>query len=135
MGEEIYPSEGSATLRILNRAVRAAALVVVTVGLLPGQARAQADRFVQIPVDPAMPHAEGFDTERVLLWAEPNFIPFRDPEWQPLRDARRANSVGDDTPVVLFEAGGQTLVLVTSQMSYHHVAQGEMAGEPWMVTF
>ena len=122
-------------MRIREGAIGVVGLIVVTAGLFPTQARAQADRFVQIPVDPDMPRVEGFDTERVLLWAEPNFIPLRDPEWQPLRDARRANSVADDTPVVLFEAGGQTLVLVTSQMSYHHVAQGEMAGEPWMVTF
>ena len=52
-----------------------------------------------------------------------------------LQDARRAGHVQDDQPVLIFEAGGETLVLVTSQMSYHHVAQGEMAGEPWMVTF
>lgn len=37
--------------------------------------------------------------------------------------------------MLAFEAGGRTLALVSSQMSYHHVAQGEMAGEPWMVTF
>ena len=37
--------------------------------------------------------------------------------------------------VVTFDVGGKTLVLVSSQMAYHHVAQGEMEGEPWMVTF
>jgi hypothetical protein len=37
--------------------------------------------------------------------------------------------------VVTFDVQGNTLVLVSSQMSYHHVAQGEMEGEPWMVTF
>jgi len=115
--------------------VRLALFVAVGGGLAPGEAHAQADRFVQIPPDPDMPRVEGFNTERVLLWAEPNFIPFRDPEWEPLRDARRANSVADESPVVVFDVGGQTLVLVTSQMSYHHVAQGEIAGEPWMVTF
>ena len=31
--------------------------------------------------------------------------------------------------------GGQHLALSTMQMSYHHVAQGELAGEPWMVSF
>jgi hypothetical protein len=31
------------------------------------------------------------------------------------------------------EAG--RLALVTDQMAYHHVAQGEIAGEPWMVSF
>lgn len=95
----------------------------------------EAQRFTQVPPEPGQPIAEGFDTDRALFWAEPNFVPLRDPEWKPLRTARRAREVQDDTPILAFEAGGRTLALVSSQMSYHHVAQGEMAGEPWMVTF
>jgi len=56
-------------------------------------------------------------------------------EWKSLRAARRAGDVTDETTVVSFEIAGKTLTLVSSQMSYHHVAQGEMEGEPWMVTF
>jgi len=96
---------------------------------------AEAQRFTQVDPPPGQPAAEGFDTERALFWAEPNFIPLRDPEWISLASARRSRQVADDTPVLVFEAGGETLVLVSSQMSYHHVAQGDMAGEPWMVTF
>jgi hypothetical protein len=98
-------------------------------------ADAEAQRFTQVPPDPGQPSAEGFDADRALFFAEPNFIPLRNPEWTPLRDVRRARDVEDDTPVLVFEAGGKTLALVTAQMTYHHVAQGEMAGEPWMVTF
>jgi len=98
-------------------------------------AEAQAQRFTEIPAEPGQPVREGFDTERAIFWAEPNFVPLRDPEWQTLRGARRARDVSDDTPILVFEAGGRTLSLVSSQMAYHHVAQGEMAGEPWMVTF
>ncbi|MDA0327646.1 MAG: DUF3179 domain-containing (seleno)protein [Gemmatimonadetes bacterium] len=111
----------------------ALAILVAAASGVEGQARTE--RFTQVPVDPSMPVAEGFDTERALFWAEPNFVPLRDPEWRPLRAVRRAREVADDTPVIVFEAGGQTLALVSSQMSYHHVAQGDMAGEPWMVTF
>ena len=88
-----------------------------------------------IPPDPDMPMKEGFDTDRAILWEKRNFDPLRNPEWTSLREARRGGNVADDTPVVVFSAGGETLVFVTSQMSYHHVAQGEIAGEPWMVTF
>lgn len=94
-----------------------------------------AQRFTQVPPPPGQPVADGFEPDRALFWAEPNFVPLRDPEWTPLRSVRRAGDLSDDTPVLVFEAGGETLVLVSSQMSYHHVAQGEMAGEPWMVTF
>lgn len=113
--------------------IQLATLVVTASALLASEAEAQ--RFTEVPPPPNQPVAEGFDTERALFWAEPNFVPLRNPEWTPLRDARRARDVAADTPVLVFEAGGETLVLVSSQMSYHHVAQGEMAGEPWMVTF
>lgn len=88
-----------------------------------------------IPPDPEMPMKEGFDTDRAILWEKRNFDPLRNPEWTSLREARRAGNVEDDTPVVVFDVRGQRLVLVTSQMSYHHVAQGDIEGEPWMVTF
>lgn len=93
-----------------------------------------AQQPVAVPPPPDQPMAEDFDPDRALFFAEPNFIPLRNPEWKPLEEALD-DDVAEDTPVLLFEAGGRTLVLVSSQMSYHHVAQGEMAGEPWMVTF
>lgn len=98
-------------------------------------AEVEAQRFVAVPPPPDQPMADGFDPDRALFFERPNFVPLRDPEWKPLRGALRRGEIDDDTPVLVFEAGGRTLVLVSSQMSYHHVAQGDMAGEPWMVTF
>ena len=89
----------------------------------------------RLEADPNMPVQEGFDTDRAIFWARPNFTPLRDPNWQSLRGARRAGDVSDETPVLTFDVAGKTLVLVSGQMAYHHVAQGEMDGEPWMVTF
>ena len=89
---------------------------------------------IQIPpeleVDPSLPVADGFDVERAFLGSRPIFTPLRDPEFISLRQALRNGSVEDDTPLLVFEAGGRMLSMVTGQMSYHHVAQGEMAGEP-----
>ncbi|MDT8369979.1 MAG: hypothetical protein RQ745_12300 [Longimicrobiales bacterium] len=101
----------------------------------PQLASAQLGMPPSIPVDPTMPVKEGFDVERAYLGRAPLFQPMYNPEWIPLREARSRGAVDDDTPILVFEAGGRTLALVSSQMSYHHVAQGEMAGEPWMVTF
>ena len=119
--------------RVVSLAVRATSLALAATAYLTMSAEAQ--RFTQVPPPPDQPAAEGFDPERALFFAQSNFDPLRDPVFGPLRDAERAGAVSDDQPVLVFEAGGETLVLVTSQMSYHHVAQGEMAGEPWMVTF
>lgn len=104
-------------------------------GLLAAASPAAAQRMTAVEPDPDMPVKAGFDTGRAIFWAEPNFVPLRDPEWRPLRDALRSGDVSDETTVLTFEAGGETLVLVSSQMAYHHVAQGELAGEPWMVSF
>jgi hypothetical protein len=89
----------------------------------------------EMAVDPDLPRKAGFDADRAFLGSEPIFTPLRDPEFEPLRAVLRRGDVTGDTPILAFEAGGRTLTLVSSQMSYHHVAQGDMAGEPWMVTF
>lgn len=94
-----------------------------------------AQRPAMLEADPDMPMKDGFDTGRAILWESRNFDPLRNPEWVSLRQARKDDHVSDETPVLVFEVGGETLVLVTSQMSYHHVAQGDLKGEPWMVTF
>ena len=37
-------------------------------------------------------------------------------------------------PVVVSECSAVPLVLLKRHLAYHHVAQGEAAGEPWMVS-
>ena len=111
----------------------------VTIMMLTGAALWPGTGHAQMPAtvepDPNTPTREGFDIDRAIFWKAPNFIPFRNPEWRSLADVRRTGEISDDTPVLVFEAGGSTLVLVSSQIAYHHVAQGDMNGEPWMVTF
>jgi hypothetical protein len=118
---------------VRTRSQAAATISLLALVVAPPDLEGQ--RFVAVPPPPDQPSAEGFDPERAIFFAEPNFTPWRDPDWRPLRDALEARDIAEDTPVLVFEAGGRTLTLVSSQMSYHHVAQGEMAGEPWMVTF
>ena len=36
---------------------------------------------------------------------------------------------------MVMDHGPEPLALVMDQMAYHHVAQGDMMGEPWMVSF
>lgn len=117
---------GPVQLSGLSASILAIAILAPTV---------HAQRFTEIEADPNQPVKEGFDTDRAMFFAEPNFTPLRDPEFQSLRSLMLQGDLEDDTPVVVFEAGGQTLVFVTEQMAYHHVAQGTTRGEPWMVTF
>lgn len=61
------------------------------------------------------------------------FRPFRPKvsHEQPLVDA----NLPLDTELMAFERNGERRVLLVREMIYHHVAQGELAGEPYLVSF
>lgn len=60
------------------------------------------------------------------------FVPFR-PEGPgvPLAEA----GLRDDEELLVAERGGEAVGFVMRQMAYHHTAQGELAGKPYLVTF
>jgi hypothetical protein len=37
--------------------------------------------------------------------------------------------------LIVFERSGEKRALLVRQMAYHHVAQGELAGEPFLIAF
>jgi len=76
-----------------------------------------------------------FDRSRVWIVDSTIFVPFQVTGTIPLREARAKGTVEDETNLLVLEARGVRLALITSQMAYHHVAQGDIAGEPWMVSF
>lgn len=77
----------------------------------------------------------GFDIDRAFLSDRTIFQPFQVEDTQPLKAALEEGLLGKTTPLLVMEREAGRLALVTDQMAYHHVAQGEMAGEPWMVSF
>ena len=79
--------------------------------------------------------AEDFDESRAYIGESPMFDAFYPEQYESLADARRSGRVNDDTAVLVLRRGDATLTLLTMQMSYHHIAQGDVAGEPWMVSF
>jgi hypothetical protein len=44
-------------------------------------------------------------------------------------------SLPPDLELILFTRQGSTRALVAREMAYHHVAQGELGGEPYLVSF
>jgi len=79
--------------------------------------------------------AEDFDESRAYIGESPMFDAFYPEEYESLAAARRSGRVNDDTGLLSIDLGTTKLTLLTTQMAYHHIAQGEMAGEPWMVSF
>ncbi len=76
-----------------------------------------------------------FDIDIARVGVGGRFEPFRVTETEPLHDAMSANKLQGDTRVLVMDHPAGLLAFVTDQMVYHHVAQGETNGEPWMVSF
>jgi len=40
-----------------------------------------------------------------------------------------------DLELITFSRGGTTHALIAREMAYHHVAQGELEGQPYLISF
>lgn len=76
-----------------------------------------------------------FDASRAALSNVDLFEPFRVTTTRLLRDALASEDVSASAQVLMTHRGPWTLTLLVREMSLYHVAQGEIAGDPWMVTF
>lgn len=76
-----------------------------------------------------------FDIDIARIGTRSRFEPFRVTETEPLRGALSSGKVQGDTRVLVMDHSAGRLAFLTDQMVYHHVAQGDIDGEPWMVSF
>jgi hypothetical protein len=74
-------------------------------------------------------------SQRALLLRRDIFPPYRVIASRPLDDALGSGDLNEDEPVLVIEQDAFTLALLTRQLAYHHVAQGESIGVPWMVSY
>jgi hypothetical protein len=75
-----------------------------------------------------------FDAHHALLLRGDIFPLFRVTAPRLLRDALDRGDLSEDAPVLVIERDAFTLVLLTRQLGYHHGAQGESVGMPWMAS-
>lgn len=61
------------------------------------------------------------------------FRPFR-PQAKHEKPLATAN-LADNVELLVFERKGLRRALIVKEIAYHHVCQGELAGEPYLVTF
>ena len=61
------------------------------------------------------------------------FTPFRPNQSHETR--LEQSDLKGKSELLAFERNGERRVLSILEMAYHHVCQGELAGEPYLVTF
>ena len=73
-----------------------------------------------------------FDEHRAVLRGPGMFPRFDVPD-----DGERLADAGLDphTALIVPQRNGSSRALIVKQIAYHHVAQGRLAGEPYMVSF
>lgn len=97
--------------------------------------------LLMTPLVVATAHAQdadrwaGLDSSRLWYSDSIRFVPFHVEETLPLRQAYDDGRLQNDDYVLIVEWNGGRLALSMAQTAYHHVVQGEMNGEPWMVSF
>ena len=106
----------------IQRVLGAALATVLAPGLLLGQAVVAAG-------------SDDFDIDRAMVMEGTRYDPFVVEETRSLRGALREGIVQDQSRVMVMQHDTGVLALVVDQMAYHHIAQGEIMGEPWMVSF
>ncbi|MGB1288889.1 MAG: hypothetical protein ACPG7F_20315 [Aggregatilineales bacterium] len=73
-----------------------------------------------------------FDATRATMEGRPTFEPFYPKTGGcPLKTEK----IPDDFQLIVFERDNQQLAFSVRQMAYHHVAQGDFAGEPYLISF
>jgi hypothetical protein len=73
-----------------------------------------------------------FDSNRAILKNPDTFKRFNvTSKAIPLKEAK----LNPNEVLLVFERCGERRALLQKQMVYHHLAQGELAGEPYLVSF
>ncbi len=73
-----------------------------------------------------------FDRKRAFLKGPDRFPRFNVPTCDgPLSGA----GLDEGELILVFERGGERRALLATEMAFHHVAQGSLGGEPYLVVF
>ena len=76
-----------------------------------------------------------FDIDRAIIGKKDLFPPFHVKSYTLLGEALDKGFVQGDTLALVTETEAGSIALLTNQMTYHHIAQGDLKGNPWMVVF
>jgi len=72
-------------------------------------------------------------SKRVIVRKGFRFKPFRPTEKHAV--ALASQNLENEAELLVFERGGQRRCVLVSQAIYHHLIQGELAGQPYLVSY
>ncbi|MCF6137455.1 DUF3179 domain-containing (seleno)protein [Pseudalkalibacillus berkeleyi] len=75
-----------------------------------------------------------FDRSRATLKKKDLFTRFNVKDHKHVKDIEKSSLKSDDE-ILVIERLGKRLAFSMKQMAYHHVAQGELSNEPYIVNF
>jgi hypothetical protein len=73
-----------------------------------------------------------FDARRAMLKGPDLFTRFTVP---PTTVKLSEVAMPDNESLIVFQRSNEKRALLVRQMAYHHAAQGELAGEPFLISF
>ncbi|MFD1428378.1 hypothetical protein JOD24_003145 [Kroppenstedtia sanguinis] len=73
-----------------------------------------------------------FDISRLM---KQQFQPFPVEGTEPLKNAVGRGQIKKEDTVLVVNRGGERISFWMYQMTYHHVAQGKLAGKPYIVNY
>ncbi|PTM59157.1 DUF3179 domain-containing (seleno)protein [Desmospora activa] len=76
---------------------------------------------------------EEFDVKRIIR--DNHFQPFLIDGTEPLQELVGRNRIKASDEILIVERAGIRMAFSLYQMTYHHVAQGEVAGQPFILAF
>ncbi len=79
--------------------------------------------------------ADTFDESRALVFDETVFQPFLVEQSFSLQMMLEQGMLNQDTPLLVMDHPAGQMAFLPEQMGYHHIAQGDIKGKPWMVSF
>jgi hypothetical protein len=76
-----------------------------------------------------------FNISKARLNKHDTFQRFRVKDSFQISELLEHNKIQQDDEILILERNGRKLAFSVNQMAYHHVAQGELAGQPYLVNF
>lgn len=76
-----------------------------------------------------------FDPNKAVLKNKSFFKPFNVKDFMNVKELLKSNKINKEEEILIFEVNKKYYGLKTVQMFYHHIAQGVIDNEPFMVSF